>query len=352
MSVSSVSTSTVSSILQGTVTRLQSQLTTASSESSTGLLADIGLTLGANTGQDISLHQQMADLAAISSSNSLVASQLDTASNALTTMQASTQSIMASLVTAEASTPGSGAATALQQSAAGALSSFTSMMNAESGGQYVFGGINTGVAPMSAYAQTPASAAQTAVDTAFQTYFGFPITSSSVSTITGTQMTNFLNGPYAALFSGSNWTSNWSSASSTALTNRISVNDTTATSISANQSAFQDTAQALTMVSEFAGLNLSSDAYSALLTTANSVTNSANNGLIQAGATVGEMQNQVTQANSAISLQQNLLTTQINANEDVNSYQVATQVSNISTQLQTAYSLTAQIHKLSLVNFL
>lgn len=351
MSVSSVSSSTISSILQNTVTRLQSQLTTASSESSTGLLADIGLTLGANSGQDISLHQQMADLAAISSSNSLVTNQLDTASAALTNLQTSTQSMLASLISAQAGTPGSTAATSVAQSAAAALDSFTSTMNSASAGQYVFGGINTGVAPIAAYVQTPASAAQSAVATAFQSTFGFPTTSASVSSITGAQMTTFLTGPFAGLFTGSNWT-NWSSASSTALTNRIGVSETTTTSISANQPAFQNTAQALTMVSEFAGLNLSAGAYSALLTTASTVMSAANNGLIQAGATIGGMQNQVTQANSAISLQQNLLTTQINANEDVNSYQVATQVSNLSTQLQTAYSLTAQIHKLSLVNFL
>jgi flagellar hook-associated protein 3 FlgL len=64
------------------------------------------------------------------------------------------------------------------------------------------------------------------------------------------------------------------------------------------------------------------------------------------------MQNQLTQADSALSLQQNVLTTRINSVESVNSYDVASQVSNLSTQLQTAYSLTAQIHKLSLVNFL
>ena len=47
----------------------------------------------------------------------------------------------------------------------------------------------------------------------------------------------------------------------------------------------------------------------ALMTAAQKVMTSANNGLIQAGAAVGTMQNQVTQANSAISLQQNMLTT-------------------------------------------
>lgn len=60
----------------------------------------------------------------------------------------------------------------------------------------------------------------------------------------------------------------------------------------------------------------------------------------------------MSEADSAINLQQNVLTTQLNNLESVNAYDVATQVSNLSTQLQTAYSLTAQIQKLSLVNFL
>lgn len=165
-------------------------------------------------------------------------------------------------------------------------------------------------------------------------------------------MTSFLNTQFAGLFSGASWSSTWSSASDTPTSNRIGVNLTATTSIGANQSAFQDTAQALTMISAFGGLNLSADATAALMTSAQKVMSSATDGLIQASAAVGTMQNQVTQANSAIGLQQNLLTSQIDANETVNSYQVASQVSALSTQLQTAYSLTAQIAKLSLVHFL
>lgn len=141
-------------------------------------------------------------------------------------------------------------------------------------------------------------------------------------------------------------------ASDTATSNRIGANQTVTTSISANQPAFQNSAQALTMISAFGGLNLSADAAAALMTSAQKVISAGNSGLIQAGAAVGTMQNQVTQANSAISLQQNILTSQIGANENVNSYDVASQVSAITTQLQTAYALTAQIAKLSLVNFL
>ena len=175
----------------------------------------------------------------------------------------------------QSETPGSNGALALQQNAAGALNTFTSLMNTSAGGVYVFGGINSGVAPIAQYAQTPPSAAQTAVDAAFQSTFGFPVTSSSVSTISGAQMTSFLDTQFAGLFSGAAWTSTWSSASDTATSNRIGASQTATTSISANQSAFQNTAQALTMISEFGGLNLSSGACAALMTSAQKVMSAA-----------------------------------------------------------------------------
>jgi flagellar hook-associated protein 3 FlgL len=352
MSLNAVSTATLSSILRSSVSQIQSQLTTLSTESSTGQLADIGLTLGAESGQDIALHQQMADLNSIASSNAVVTSQLDTAANALTSLQSSASTMLSAFVDGLSGTPGGSAAIGLQQQAAGALQAFAAQMNAEVGGAYVFGGINSGVAPIAAYAQTPTSAAQSAVDAAFQSTFGFPVTSANVSAITGTQMQSFLSNQFAALFNGSNWAATWSSASDTPATNRIDAGQTITTSVSGNGAAFQTMARALTMVSEFGGLNLSAGAYSMLMSTAQSVMNQANNGLIQGSAAIGAMQNQVKQAGDAITLQQNVLTTQINGNEGVNAYDVASQVNNLSTQLQTAYSLTAQIHKLSLVNFL
>lgn len=352
MSVNSVSSSTLASILQNSVARLQSQLTTVQTESSTGLLADIGLTLGAHSGQDAALHQQMADLTAISTSNSVVSAQLDTASSALTSLQGKASTMLASFIKGQTATPGGTDATALQKQAAGALVSFASLMSASVGGVFVFGGINSGAAPIATYAQTPAGAAQSAIDSAFQSAFGFSVSSPNVNTITASQMTSFLDDQFAAQFSGANWSANWSSASDTPMSNRIGANQTIATSASANQAGFQKMAQALTMVSEFGGLGLSSDAYAALMNTAQSVMNAANSGLIATGAAVGTIQNQVKEASSAIALQQNVLTTQIDANESVNPYDVASQVTNLSTQLQTAYSLTAQIHKLSLVNFL
>jgi flagellar hook-associated protein 3 FlgL len=47
-----------------------------------------------------------------------------------------------------------------------------------------------------------------------------------------------------------------------------------------------------------------------------------------------------------------ILQTQINNLDSVNLYQTSTLVSSLTTQIQTAYSLTAALQKLSLVNYL
>ena len=317
MSVYSVSTSTTSQILQNTVQRLQNQLNTATSESSTGLLANIGLTLGATSAQDINMHQQMADLAAITASNAVVTAQLSTASDALTSLQSTTSSMLsANRRSRDPVRPARLARPRLQQTAAGALATFSTTMNASVGGVYVFGGVNSGVGADLDLCTKPASAAQTAVRHRLPEHFRL------LRHVFGTRQHDHrraddelperpLRGPLQRLeldvelvfrqrYGGQQ--PHRRQPDHGHLDQRQS-------------SAFQGTAQALTMLSEFGGLGLSSDAYSALMTAAQSTMNTANNGLIEANAAVGTMQNQVTDANSAISLQTNVLSTQINSVE-------------------------------------
>jgi len=352
MTITSVSSATLSGILSNSVSRMQSQMVVLETENTTGRLADVGLSLGAGSGAVIVLHQQMADLDSLTSSNAMVTTQLDTAANALTNLQKVSSGVLSQSIMGSSVAPQSTGAMALAQAASGALNTFTSMANANTGGTYVFGGQNTGSAAMESY--TPN--VQAAVQDAFYQYFGFHVDDTAqVNAISSADMTGFLNSSqFTDLFSA-NWsgaTGVWSNASSTALSNRVSTNQTITTSITANDPAFRNMAQGLTMLSEFGGLNLNASAYATLVTAAQSVLNTGNNQMIEAAAAVGTMQNTVSQATSAISLQQDVLTQQINAKETVDSYKVATEVTALSNQLQVAYSLTSQLHKLSLVNFL
>ncbi|TPV98887.1 MAG: hypothetical protein USCAAHI_01686 [Beijerinckiaceae bacterium] len=53
-----------------------------------------------------------------------------------------------------------------------------------------------------------------------------------------------------------------------------------------------------------------------------------------------------------MSVQMNILSTQIGNLENVNTYEVSTQITDLQTQIETSYSLTSQLQQLSLVKYL
>jgi flagellar hook-associated protein 3 FlgL len=165
-------------------------------------------------------------------------------------------------------------------------------------------------------------------------------------------MQSFLSNQFAGLFQGSNWTSNWSSASNQTLTTQISATQTENTSVSANAPAFQQLAQAYTMVADLGVQNLSSGAFGAVVSTAEGLLTSAISGLTNLQDNVGIVQSSVTSATNQMSLQMNLLSTQVSDLESVNTYEVSTRITDLQTQIETSYSLTSQLSQLSLVKYL
>ena len=224
-------------------------------------------------------------------------------------------------------------------------------MNSTVNGDYLFAGINTGTAPITDYNGALAPN-KLAVDTAFSTAFGIPQTSASVSNISGSAMQSFLATQFAPLFEGANWTSNWSSASNQTLTSIIGPNQAVSTSVSANQSAFQELAQAYTMLSDLGTQSLGQGAYQAVTSSATTLLTSAIGSLTDLQAGVGEVQTSISNANNQMSLQMNVLSTQISNLESVNTYEASTRVSELQTQIETSYALTSQLQQLSLVKFL
>ena len=167
-----------------------------------------------------------------------------------------------------------------------------------------------------------------------------------------TALQSFLDGPFAAQFSGANWTSNWSSASSTDTTAEIAPGETVATSSNTNQSGFQQLAQAYTMLNEFGGTALSQSAQQVLVSTATSLVTQGVNSMTATEAQVGASLGQITQANAAMGSQMTILQTQVGNLDDVDANSVATQLNTLTTQIETAYQLTAQLQKLSLAQYL
>ena len=63
-------------------------------------------------------------------------------------------------------------------------------------------------------------------------------------------------------------------------------------------------------------------------------------------------QQRVTDANSRMSIQSDIMTKHISALESVDPYEASSRLSALMTQVETAYAMTARIEKLTLLNYL
>ena len=342
-----ISTQSISSSMRQSVLQMQSELAASQTEVATGTYADIGLSLGATTGESVSLQAETSMLQTLTNTNQTVATRLSATQSTLSNVQTSAQNLLNSLLESGSNSNASTIQASGQNDLQGLITSLNSSLN----GDYTFAGTNTGTQPITDYYATGA-ANKTAVDNAFQAAFGMSQTSSGVSTISGANMQNFLDTQFAPLFQGTNWSTNWSSASGQTLSNQISQSQTASTSVSANNPAFQQLAQAYTMVADLGTQNLSSSAYQAVSSTAQSLLTLAISNLTDLQANVGMVQSDVTNANNQMSVQSNILSTQISNLESVNTYEVSTRITDLQTQIETSYALTSQLAQLSLVKFL
>jgi len=349
MTISNVSSHYLSTAMLPAIKQAQTQLATLQTESASGQYADLGLQLGSQSGYELSLRSQDDLLSSMKTANGITATNMTSAQNALDSLRSSADDSLKSLVTL---TSGANAPTTLQSLGQSNLQQLIALANTSSGDDFVFGGQNLTSAPLDDYFSSSGSSAKTAVDNAFQSYFGFPVTSSNVSTITASQLDGFLTGPYAQQFQGSNWTTNWSTASDDDMTAQIAPNTTVTASTNANTSGFRDLAQGYTMLSEFGNIGLSASAQNALSLTATNVINQGVTGVISAQATLGQSQSALSAANTQMSDQMSLLQQQVSNLDSVDMAKVATELTQVSTQLQASYQVTAKLSSLNLAQYL
>ena len=349
MSANFVSSQALANSLLLPIMQAQSSLATATTEESTGQYADLGLQLGEQSGYELSLKEEVGLLQTLTSNNSVVSTSLSTVQSALSAISSSAQTTLNDLTTW---TPSANSGASLQNMGQSALQSLIASANATSGDQYVFGGINSTVAPMADYYSTPTSAARTAIDQAFQTTFGVLPTDPAAANVSASAMQSFLSGPFAALFQGASWSTDWSSASSTDTSAEIAPGQTVTTSTNANQPGFQELAQAYAMLSEFGGSELSSAAQQAVATAASSLVSQGMDSTTNVQAELGSTQSAVTNANSTMSSQLTILQQQVGNLDDVNANTTAAQINSLTNQIQMAYELTSRLQELNLAQYL
>lgn len=282
-------------------------------------------------------------------SNQLLLSRLDSSSQALNQLLSIAQDFATQMTAAQASQT---LPQVLASQAQSSLQSAISALSTTFAGEYVFSGIQSNTQPVPNYPGSPPSAGKQAVDASFLAKFGILQSDPSVNSISATDMTSYLNNEFGNLFNENGWSANFYQGSSVALTARVNVNDTTQSSVTAANPAIAQLIAGLTMVADLGGSNLNTQTFSAVLTKAQSAIGQSQIGIAQMQTQVGIIEAKTKAANDDITTQKNILSTALTNTTSVDQYATATKINELTTQLQTSYSLTSRMQQLSLLQYL
>jgi flagellar hook-associated protein 3 FlgL len=349
MKTSFISTLTLWNSPRTGVARMQSDLADATQELN-GRYADTGLQLGYRTGTTLDLRQESNELDAQQARNSLTNLRLTNKQTSLDQVRKDGEDLLALVVPGKLSDD---SATVVMQEAASRLKSFASDLNASAGGQYLFAGIDTQTRPVADYETTPGSDAKNAVKTAFTAAFGFAQGDQPGSAaITADQMKAFLDGPFTALFSDAQWSSSWSSASNRNISSEIARGQTVETSANANAVPLRQLAMAYVAGADLGLSALSKGAQAVVYAKMRDLLGSGTAGTAGMQSELGRVQAKVASATTGLDAQKLVMTKALQGFEYVDPAEANSRINQLQAQIQMSYSITAQIRKLSLINFI
>ncbi|MDO6962579.1 flagellar hook-associated family protein [Rhizobium alvei] len=347
MKTSFISNLAVQSNMRSTINSVQQDLLQTQKEIVTGQVYDVGTELGATTARSLNLHRDMSMMENLVSTNSIVTQRLSSAQMALGTMADSAQTGLNTLVALAGSTDSTQLSTAVR-TLTDVIDQFTDAGNTSVNGEYLFAGINTDTKPVMDYF-TDEAGAKSFFDNAFLSTFGFAQTDPAAQTIAPADLQAFID-DLETSFMGSDWNTNWSTASDTPMTSRISQTEVVQTSSSINANGFRYLALASVIGVELLNTSLTSDARAIVSNAAISYMGQAINGIDNERSQLGLSENRVSIANEALSSQIDIVKLNLDDLEGIDVYEASTRITALTNQMEISYNLTARISELSLVN--
>jgi flagellar hook-associated protein 3 FlgL len=348
MKAISVSSAAMSNAMRYQQMRMQTDLVKATKESSTGKVADVGLTLGGRTTQAVTFSRDLDRLNGIIDSNALVAARLTSTQDSLGQLSDVAQSFLSALTSAVS---GDSSTSITQSAGASALQQMTGILNTSVNGEYLFAGTNTDVKPVDDY-MAAGSPAKAALDASFVAYFGFTQNDPAAANITAAQMDDFITNDVTPQFLGAGWQTNMSNATDQQIVSRIALNETTETSTSANSDGIKKLAMAAAIVSSLMSTNISQAAKDSIVSHSQTLVGEALSGIAQVQSETGIVQKRVSDASDRMKTQIDLFERHILDLEAVDPATAATKVADLTQHIETSFALTARLQQLSLLNYL
>lgn len=349
MTISTISTIGLLNASRTATMQVTRDLNDAQVEVSSGRHADVGLALGTRTGQAVAIRVAQSDLETIRDTNAAVDARLSTMQTVMSTIRVESEAFTSDLIAVRADTSDR---SIIVEAAANKMGSLVGALGTSFDGAALFSGLQTDSVALNAYQSTPPSAGQTAVITAFTTHFGFGPNDPNVANITANDLQVFLDGAFAAVFDDPSWTTNFSNATDEVRSDRISQGETITTGISANEGAFRSLVQAYSAVLDLGTEALNAEAYQTLVDHTLTLVGDATAEITVLEGRTGQRQERVADAQEMIGLQIDVLKEQSARLEGVDSYEAATRLNTLVTQLEASYAVTARMQRLSLLNYL
>jgi flagellar hook-associated protein 3 FlgL len=344
--LSHISSQSIAAALRHSIAGMQKDMLTAQKEATTGHLADASLTLGAKNGRLVSLTKDAERLSAILDTNARVTGRLKFAQQVIGQISGLGQNLIVTLTGAA----GGGVDPAITVAAARlALEDLTGALNTAFDGDYIFAGVNTDAQPIVKYENSATSAA---VNTAFQTYFGFAKTDPQAGLITAAQMDSFITAEVEPLFMGANWNGSISSASDEGVRSRISLSEITETSISANETGFRKAMFGAALAAEFFEGSLGAAARSAVAQRSMTEVSESVGSLAVLQGRKGFTLQKIEEASNRLTLQSDYLSSMAEDLSAVDPFEASTRLNSLLTQIETSYAISARIQNLSFLKFM
>lgn len=323
------STLSMNTLLSSRMSATQAQIQTLQRQVATGQRAETYAQLGTQAGANIALHNEANTVAIFQQNNQVLIGRMSAMDQAMTAMHDPAESVKSD---AYALMPSDTQRNALILSAQNAFSTVVNALQTSVGGRALFSGDGTDVTPI---VSTVFSDLQSAITALPQ-----PVDTTAVEST----IDNFFSTP-------SNFYQGGSSLQPSAVDKNISVDY----GILASDPAFKDLLQGLATIALMPtpdGVNITDAQYTAAIQGAASTLSQGVGQLNQLISSNGSNQALVENTNTQHATTLTMVQEQINTIEQTDLAEAASQLAQLSTQLQATYEMTAQLNQLSLINYL
>jgi len=353
-----VSTLQISRFGQGAVQRTSTRLERAGVEVSTGRRADIFRDLGPRAASDLALRARENLVQTHITSNKVLENKLQAMLDAVEVVRESASSVLGGAL-ANLKQPMT-SVEALRMEARSAIEAVTAALNTTFGGESLFSGTASGVTALTAWSEVnpstgvspemvvqsivstpPASVAEAQsmiadLDAVFDSsYSADPAKNFEATFFNGTPQFDSLGNPMPRVLA------------------QIEPGRTLGYGVQANDTAFREILKGLAMLASVDVSQITDpEAYATWMDAAASAISEGSDLALSVSAEIGFNQQTVSDALDRLEAISMVQKDQIAAYENVDPYEAATRLNSLKTQLEASYSVSAQLARLTILNYL